>query len=611
MVKVYISEQDGDVHFKTVKSNSFEMDTIVGLFKANFLTYDSVSHDWTYPIRLAVLNVVDELKYNDIEVEISQEDIDVIKLSLYPPSNELRKIKIPLAKDLLEKYPPLKGEQGFEDYQLQAIRKFTTNNKSIISIYPRLGKTYISSIGLASLMKQGMVDCVFGIMRSEGLSNYKNELVKFTDNYITEDDIIILDKDSRNIEDYFNYKVILCSYNTWRLICEYYKKLRKIKAKEPKKPFIKFDNWNKNRFLLLDECQSVCGDSLQYHYTQIHACYFDRISAMSGSLGYKLEKLYNIVNILTPQRLINMRKKEWWEYVSRATYSKYRREIIPERMKEFEDKCVKPLLVSFGEECLKVSDNYEHIVYIDMNEKMKTVYRLACEDFLTQVMMEGNGKILYSNFKKKFPTLRQITDDPSLLNIDDWDMEKDNCKLEVLKSILEDRIEDKGKRAILWCNSPRTMQKLGEIFKKYNPYVVSGNETLCGIKRDERANVIEKIKTDENCKLLIANQVLSTSVSFWLYSINIYWSVPMDTDFYAQSVRRINGSGQREKQIETIHLLYSKSIDNYLYENLIAKVKVKKYFDSLSDNDEIPMETLKDILNPKHLFTIEGYEKIN
>ena len=69
MVKIYLSENDGLTHFKTVKSNSFEMDIVVQLFKANFLTYDSVSHDWTYPIRLAVLNVVDELKYNDIEVE--------------------------------------------------------------------------------------------------------------------------------------------------------------------------------------------------------------------------------------------------------------------------------------------------------------------------------------------------------------------------------------------------------------------------------------------------------------------------------------------------------------------------------------------------------------
>ena len=45
MVKIFISENDGDVHFKTVKSNSFEMDIVVQLFKANFLTYDSVSHD--------------------------------------------------------------------------------------------------------------------------------------------------------------------------------------------------------------------------------------------------------------------------------------------------------------------------------------------------------------------------------------------------------------------------------------------------------------------------------------------------------------------------------------------------------------------------------------
>ena len=99
MVKVYISEQDGDVHFKTIKSNSFEMDTVVQLFKANFLSYDSITHDWTYPIRLAVLNIVDELKLHDVEVEISQDDIDVIKLSLYPPSNELRKVKYSVNKE--------------------------------------------------------------------------------------------------------------------------------------------------------------------------------------------------------------------------------------------------------------------------------------------------------------------------------------------------------------------------------------------------------------------------------------------------------------------------------------------------------------------------------
>lgn len=35
MVKIYLSENDGLTHFKTVKSNSFEMDIVVQLFKAD------------------------------------------------------------------------------------------------------------------------------------------------------------------------------------------------------------------------------------------------------------------------------------------------------------------------------------------------------------------------------------------------------------------------------------------------------------------------------------------------------------------------------------------------------------------------------------------------
>jgi hypothetical protein len=240
-----------------------------------------------------------------------------------------------------------------------------------------------------------------------------------------------------------------------------------------------------------------------------------------------------------------------------------------------------------------------------MSKKMREIYQIASNEFMLDVMKQGDGKITFGNFKKEFPTLRQITDDPSLIDAEDWDIEKDSPKVEVLKSILEDRIEDKGKNVILWCNSPRTMQKLGEIFKKYNPIVVSGNEQLCGIKRKDRTDIIERIKTDESCRLLIANQVLSTSVSFWRFTVNIYWSVPIDTDYYNQSIRRINGSGQKEN-IETMHLLYDRSIDNYLMESLLNKSKIKDYFDNYADSDEIPTEILKEILNPKHQYTIQG-----
>ena len=170
MVKIFISEQDGDVHFKTIKSNSFEIDTVVGLFKANFLTYDSVSHDWVYPIKLEVLNVIDELKYNDISVDVLDEDIEVIKLaSLYPPSNELKRIKFSVDKELLEKHPPLIGKKGFENFQVDAIRQLIQKNRNLLDISCRSGKTFICVNAISTLYKLGKIDRVFIVCRNEGV----------------------------------------------------------------------------------------------------------------------------------------------------------------------------------------------------------------------------------------------------------------------------------------------------------------------------------------------------------------------------------------------------------------------------------------------------------
>lgn len=605
MVRVWISELDGDVHFKTMNSSAYEFDTCIGLFKSCYLKYDLKTKDWVYPIRIAVLNVISTLKAHDINVEISKEDVDVISLALYPPSDELKKVRYSIDKNLLENHPPLKGEFPHEDYQLQAMKKFVTQNRLILNLFPRLGKTYISSLGIASLFKNGVLDCVLAIMRPEGCSNYAREIVYFTDGIVKEEDIIILDKDHRDIESYFDKKIIIISYNSWRLCNEYYLKKNKITAKKPKKPFIHFDKWFSKRLLLCDEAQALCNESLQSHYTLIHSEYFERRCVMSGSIGYSYEKTYNLAKLLLPQRMSTMSKSEWWKYLTEETNSRWNRNIIPERLKEYEENILNKIMISFGEECLKVTDNYKHDVYVTMSDKMREIYKIATNEFILDVMKQGDGKITYGNFKKTFPTLRQITDDPSLLDVEKWNMEKDSPKIEVLKSILDDRIEDKGKNVILWCNSPKTMKTLTEIFSKYNPICVNGNEQLCGIKRKDRGDIIERIKTDESCRLLITNQVLSTSVSFWRFTINIYWAVPLDTDYYNQSIRRISGSGQKEN-IETIHLLYDRSIDNYLMESLLNKSKIKKYFDNYADSEEVPSEVLKEILNPKHVYTIEG-----
>ena len=60
-VSVFISEQDGDVHFSTKNCNSREFEECVELFKQNYLKFDSVTKDWCYPIKISVISMIDEL----------------------------------------------------------------------------------------------------------------------------------------------------------------------------------------------------------------------------------------------------------------------------------------------------------------------------------------------------------------------------------------------------------------------------------------------------------------------------------------------------------------------------------------------------------------------
>ena len=203
MVKIWISESDGDVHFKTINSSAYEFDTCIGLFKSCYLKYDSSSKEWIYPIRISVLNVVDVLKGHGIDVDMSQDDVDVIKLSLYSPSNELRRIKYSVDKELLEKHPPLIGKKGFENFQVEATKQLVQRNRALLDISCRHGKSKICCDAISTLYKLGKIDRIFIVCRGEGVENFKNEILRFSPCF-TEDDIADVWTYNRDIEKYFD-----------------------------------------------------------------------------------------------------------------------------------------------------------------------------------------------------------------------------------------------------------------------------------------------------------------------------------------------------------------------------------------------------------------------
>lgn len=609
MVKCWLdADGDGLFHFKVNETEYF--DEIVAIFKDEYCKYCKTNGTWTCPCDIGVKTIIERVE-DYSEITISDIDRAVIAELAYPPSNELKRIKYPLDKEMLEKYPPLKGTEGHEDFQKIAIKKVVQQNRNLFNIACRHGKSYISIMGFSMLMKQNLLDCVLIICRPEGMGNYKNEILRFNES-ITEDDIVIITKNNREMEDYFNKKIIIISYNTFRLTTEYYKKQRKIIAKIPKKPVIDFSKWFSKRMIILDECQSINNVSAQTSYIQLCRDSFEYRLAMSGSLGYSQDKLYQQCKFLTPERLPSSFTK-WRNYVSEANglgmYARFNKSLNAKKMKEFTDSVVTPLMTTFVN-CIPQPPNDEQIIYVEMSDKMRKIYQSCCEQFAMDIFKSCNGMVMEKMLRARFPVLKNVTDDISLMkdtmesmgNVR-WNMEKDNPKLEILSSLLDRLINEENKRVIIWGNSPKTLQELGRIFLRYNPTVIHGDEELCHVKREEREDVIRNMRNDSSCKLLICNQVLSTSITLTEFTAQIWWSLPLNTDYFHQANQRICGISQKNR-IQTFYMLYSNSIDNYIWSDILnAKMKSKNNLDS---NESLGIEQLKEIFNPKKRYTVEG-----
>ena len=597
MVKIYLSEQDGDVHFKTIKSNSYEMDTVVQLFKSNFLIFDSKTKTWKYPIKLEVLNVIDELKYNDIAVDVLDEDIEVIKLaSLYPPSQELKRIKFSVDKELLEKHPPLIGKKGFENFQVDAIRQLIQKNRNLLDISCRSGKTYVCVNAISTLYKLGKIDRVFIVCRNEGVENFKNEILRFSPCF-TEDDIAEVWTYNRDIEKCFDKKIIITNYITFRLSCAYKNPKASVKSR---KPMIDFSKWGNNRLIVLDEVQSINHhDSIQTHLLQLHAEYFEYRYGLSGTLGFNFLNWYSLAKFMLPQRM-NMTFSEWRDYI---TTDRFHTKIDEVKASEFKIKILDKLLITYHD-CIIQSENVKVITYCDMGDKFRQMYKDICEKYVEDIFKMDDGKITSKSALLKFGELSKFTSDPSLIEGYENFKIEDNPKFAILLSLLDKYINEQGNRVIIWSVHPQLLNKLSEKLSKYKPLVIHGDAST-SVKKNERMDELNAFKKDPSRKVLLTNKVLSTSISVTECCRQIYWDLPLNSDDFEQSIERPRGPMQKET-VETNILLFSKSVDIYTwFEILCKKSNVRK---AILEKDTLSTQDLKKMLNPDKRYYVDGVE---
>lgn len=596
MVSVFISDLDGDVHFKVHNCNSKEFDFCTQFFKSKFLKFDSQSKDWTYPMRISILSIVEDLRRHGINADISQDDIDVLKLMLYPPSNELHKIKYSLDKHMLELHPPLKGKEGFENFQIDASKKLVQTNRAYLDISCRHGKSKISCDALGSLYKLGVIDKILVICRNEGVGNFKSEILRFIP-YFTEDDIAIVSTENRDIESYFDKKIIITNYITFRLSCAYYNPKASVKSK---KPIINFSKWGNTRCIVLDEVQSINHyDSIQTHMIQLHRDYFEYRYGLSGTLGFSFLNWYSLAKFMLPNR-INMSFSEWRDYI---TTDRYHTVINENKAKEFNDTILSKLLITYHD-CIIQPLDVKVITYCEMNNEFRTIYKEVCQKYITDIFTLGNGEAKSSDALLKFGELSKLTSNPSLLEEYKNFKIKDNPKFEILTSLLDKYINEQGKRVVIWSTHPSILNELGKELVKYKPLIIHGDSDT-SVKRKERIDELNAFKKDPTRKILLTNKVLSTSISVTECSRQIYWDLPLNSDDLEQSMERVRGPMQKE-QTETNFLLFSKSVDLYIWFEIIKKKSnVRKV---ILEKNSLSMDDFKKMLNPDKKYYVDGNE---
>lgn len=479
-----------------------------------------------------------------------------------------------LADYSLMNYPPVTGKHPNEDFQKKGIVTGINTNRYYYAWDCGSGKSYVTSALIAHrLLKYKDCGKVVLITSTIGVRNLYHELFKFIKD-LDENRVEIANKDNRNPFDHKDKDIIIMSYNTWRLVCEYYKKQLKLKSKMPKKPFLPLKQWSEGKelMLMLDEAHAIDSPkSQQSQYMRLHCPLFKYRYFFSATPFDKIEKEWCPLTCLDPWLTWKLPYTEWLDKMaylgdrfSMYSVREWKQDAVEEQRNRF--------LKSYGNfykttDLIDLPEYLEKRIYLDMSPKHREIY----QQFVTQ-SLPSKGRV--RDIVNLFPYLSLSLDDPTLLekHFPKFDINLQKMvqafkysyleKLTALDEILSDH---KGEKVLVWATHPKTIKMIAEQYPDLKPIVITGETP-----QDERFKLIDEFKTGDH-QLLCGNiSCLNTSVTLTECACQVYFSRPFNYTEVAQSQCRIYRLGQT-REVESYILLYNRSIDILLDKNLASK----------------------------------------
>ena len=597
---ITIQKINDSFYLKAFSTDSSDFNRYIETCRKYHLSFDSLKKSYTASNPKILLEVVDELS-DEMDTFIKDSiRKEINDYNPYVPSFKPRRLKI--EKSFFEKFPP-KG-----DYQIEDATRMACYGRMINANEMGLGKTYETVQTINQLFFHSLADRVLIVTIPSTLYNWNYEIQQFSDLFNEDDFLIITEANRQKIYEKDLPKIVIISYNTFKLCSDYCYKQQNKEIKKYRKAQIDFSWWGTNRILICDEIHTA--KNMDTRWTQIlhmHKQYFEYRYGLSGTPSPNgIHELYSPIKFIDD----NLVDKNYIDFLRTigdvgTKYSKYALASIDEKKaKTFYDR-IKPYVIRrFLRDHIDLPRVHRKNIYIELSGIHKQIYQSVVNDSLTQIK-EQNGVLLYKDLQMKFPYILQSLSDPLLIQDKILELSAmkslkfESCvKVLAMDNLISDLFsEQKDRKIIVWGTHPETLNRLGERYGKYKPIVIHGGNTP-KTEKDKykwRHEQILDFKKN-NSRMLIANpSVLGTGVNIAFANAIIHYDRNFNFTENKQSDGRMERIGLNE-EATIYNLIVANSLEIHLEKSLENKQLVDELF---LKTGYLTKERVKDIFNPK------------
>jgi len=502
------------------------------------------------------------------------------------------------------------------NYQLESVNWELQRNVYLDCHDAGLGKTIINICVFSTLYKLGIIDSILIIVPIGMGFHWKCQILEFVNLFI-EDDIQIIDNDLKikPFEKFQNKKILIIRQDLLANVIASYNKsydnkksLKNLKWKIADYVDIK-KIWNKkNIFLLSDENHGFKHtESIKTKALFSIKKYFEYKALLSATPAINgVEDIYSSLSFID-RSIIPMSETAFKLWISTSIGNKWDKYAINSynttNVKKLMDS-YKHIFIQKRKEDLSEIKTIKIIKKIEceITKEQKRLYQLVTEKEL-YILQQEYDKITWKLLLSKLHILLEVFDNAELLKkrhyddieitniLNKWKIENDP-KFKILKSRVEEIIEEQNKKCIIYDTHPDTINSLANKFSKYNPLIVHG-----GLKvKDRDSDRKEKedlFNFDKKHKLMILSMYTSSQGINLQYGASniIFNTLAWDATLMEQAQNRTDRAISKVDSI--IELLY--------YPYTLDQLRLKKNLNRINlnsrMNEEITEADLHKLLN--------------